>query len=97
MEAIRPETVAAIKGDEFARASLQAAKEKILAHHRDWSGIHPEGKLMFDDDQWGILYLAICSMLDNFDEPEIDADIMVGGVKMKAGTIQSLNRAFRKS
>lgn len=90
------DTIKAIRADEFARKALEAIKGLIYAQHRDWNSIDRKGRIIFDDDKWGISYSAICEMLGDYSEPDVDGTVMIGGMAMKASHIQELANAFRK-
>jgi hypothetical protein len=98
MDYVKPETVEAIKRDEFARKTIEATRAFIYAHFRDWERIHPQGKLLFTDDDAATGYIALCALLgiDPADVPDIgDTKVHVGGGQMmSAKALEELSNVF---
>lgn len=95
MEYIRPATVSAILADEFAVSAIRAIRNAIYATHRDWNTTTKDGKLVFDEEHWGVAYLALSCLLDDYEEPEVTGKVIVGSVPMEASSIQMLTKALR--
>lgn len=96
MKYVDPKTVAAIKADEFATKAIESARLLIYLQHRSWDRIHPDGKLIFDNDEAGISYAALSGLLDTQEPPEVaDARVNVGGVNLSVGAIDALQAAFK--
>lgn len=94
MEPVKPETLAAIKADEFARSTIEAAIEMLYVEGRDWEHINRRGKVLFHREQTAIAYAALCSLVGRTEPPDVDGKVNVGGVMIEMDAITQLERAF---
>ncbi len=97
MNPVLPVTVSAIKADEFARKAIEAARELLYIHFRDWETLHREGKIIFTNEEAMVTYMCLSVLLDTEEEPNLgpDARVNVGGVMLKVSTIKMLNDSLR--
>lgn len=96
MSGLKPETVKAILADEFATATIKAAIEMLLIHARDWETISRSGKIRFVDEQSAIAYAAMQTLINQTEEPSIDATVVVSGQRIQASALQELQKSFRR-
>ena len=98
MDTVKPETLAAIKGDEFARTSLEYVRALIFAHFRDWDRINRSGKIPFTDDNAATCYACLCVLLDTTSTPDIgDLKVNISGQRVSASALQALQDVFAES
>lgn len=94
MNSLKPETVAAIKADEFASKTIEAVIELVYLHWRDWNVVTRTGKIPFTDDNAAVAYLALCMLVDRTQRPDVDAEVRVGATMMPVGAVHALDESL---
>lgn len=95
MEYVKPETVAAIKADPFAVATIEAAISQIYAEHRDWSVMsRNSGQIPFDSEDAAVGYYALCALVGREKPPDVQGKVNIGGgSRMDAAAFRMLEEA----
>ncbi len=96
MDPLKPETVAAIKSDEFATKLIEAAIELVMGECRDWDAINRSGKIQFKTEEGAIVYCGLQSLIEQTEEAPCRFMINVGGKMIEAQSLQMLQAAFRR-
>ncbi len=96
---LNPQTVAAIKLDEFAVATLNAMKVRLLEVGVEWDYIDKESGLPpFSNENDHTLYCACCALLDDISTPDLSGvQVDVGGVAIDAEALVMLGKAVAKA
>lgn len=95
---LNPQTIDAIKSDEFAVATLNAVKSRLLELCIDWHEIDAEAGLPpFRTEDDLTLYTAVCTLLNDGSTPDLSGTkVNIGGAMVSAGAVLDLARAVKK-
>jgi hypothetical protein len=94
---LKPETVAAIQGDEFARKTIEATRSFIYANYRDWEHVSRNGNLRFTNDDMAVAYLALGELLGTQEPPDMSGvTVQIGGTSIACEALDALQAAFTK-
>lgn len=75
--------------NSFVKVTLETLRRYIYMTHRDFNLISPEGKIIFDSEEAGLLWVALCLIIGNEDKPS-GGTAMVGGVDMSIDAVHAL-------
>lgn len=95
---LKPETTAAIMADGFAIAAIRAVRDFLYLHHRDFSQLHPHGKILFTSDEAAIGWAALGMLIDDENGvPNMEGcKVDIGGYMLPLAAIHKLELALRK-